>query len=75
MPGKIGYSGPFPETGSRALGFEGPGFIGSSEGLPGHQNYDDRDAITNRGYVNTESGEGQDGTCGSEGSGLFPDKA
>jgi hypothetical protein len=69
----IGYKGPFPETQSRSQGFEAPGYIGSSEAAgAGHEQYDGRDAIDNHNFPNEESGEGQDGTCGSEGSGLMP---
>jgi len=71
----IGKKGPFPELQSSAQGFVDNGFIGSSQAVgAGHESYDDREAIENRGFPNEESGEGQDGTCGSEGSGLFPDK-
>lgn len=71
----IGYKGPFPEVASRQQGFVDNGFIGSSEAVgAGHEASGDREAIVNHGFPNEESGEGKDGTCDYEGSGLFPDK-
>ena len=55
----LGTKGPFPETFSRAEGFEDNGFIRSSESAPGHQ---DGDHLGPFDWPNTESGEGKDGT-------------
>lgn len=71
----IGKKGPFPELESSVSGFEEVGYIGSSQAVgAGHESYGDREAIDNHNFPNDESGEGQDGTGSSCGSGLFPDK-